>query len=232
MESNSKMMNDTCNNSSLYGYHNIIPRTREERRNLTDKVALEKSRLNQRVGYAARIHQANAPMHTSELTSCVTGGAGYLSNADRFHTDTAGEEYQRRMQQIEKQKRIDEFKRNQVFQRDEERFRISQEAKIKEEEYWQKLRDDGLKAKKNQSMTSYDILSLEYNPTIHGEYQKYKDDMIKYRAILRAKALVENGDTRVPYNIINGTSRHAIEVPPVVQKPNSIVEYNTRHAHR
>lgn len=81
---------------------------------MKDKVALERGRINQRVGWQARMHNANAPEHSSLLTSCVTGAAGYLSNADRFHTDTVGEEYAQRQEQIKKKQAADEFRRNMV----------------------------------------------------------------------------------------------------------------------
>ena len=92
----------------------IKPKTRFERRSLKDKVALEKNRIKQRTGFAARIHNANAPETSAGLTSCVTGGAGYLSNSDRFHTDVVGEEYANRMQEMEKKKQVAEFKRKVV----------------------------------------------------------------------------------------------------------------------
>lgn len=92
----------------------IKPRTRAERRGVKDKTTLEKSRMSQRVGIQARIHQANAPPTSSGLVSCEQTGAGYLSNVDRFHSDTAGEEYLMRQQSIQKKQQITEYKRNQV----------------------------------------------------------------------------------------------------------------------
>lgn len=82
---------------------------------MKDKVALEQSRLNQRVGFEARMHRANAPSSTNALTSCAPDGAGYISNADRFHSDTSGEEYEKRLRDAERRKQIDENKRNQVY---------------------------------------------------------------------------------------------------------------------
>lgn len=91
-----------------------MPKTRAERMALKDKVSLERNRINQRVGWQARMHQQNAPEHSSLLTSCVTGSAGYISNADRFHTDTVGEEYALRQEKLKKQQAAQEFKRNMV----------------------------------------------------------------------------------------------------------------------
>lgn len=81
---------------------------------LKDKVALERNRINNRHGWQARMHQQNAPETSALLTSCPTGAAGYLSNADRFHTDVVGEEYSQRQEKIKKQQAAMDFKRNMV----------------------------------------------------------------------------------------------------------------------
>lgn len=52
-----------------------------------------------------------------------------------------------------------------------------QEKTRKEEEYYDKLREEGSKAKKNQSNVAYDILTLQYNQDEVGLQQKYMDDM-------------------------------------------------------
>lgn len=62
---------------------NIKPRTRDERRSLKDKEALEKSRIIQRVGLEAREYRRHAPTSSAALTTCTKDAAGYLSDADR-----------------------------------------------------------------------------------------------------------------------------------------------------
>ena len=52
-----------------------------------------------------------------------------------------------------------------------------EEKQKQEDEYWQKIRDDGRKAKKNQSDVAYDIMTLRYAQDVKGEEQKYKDDL-------------------------------------------------------
>lgn len=54
-----------------------------------------------------------------------------------------------------------------------------QEKARKEEEYYDKLREEGSKAKKNTSNVAYDILTLQYNQDEVGLNQKYADDMGK-----------------------------------------------------
>jgi hypothetical protein len=68
----------------------------------------------QRVGFQAKIHRENAPETSAGLVTCVDGGAGYLSNADRFHSDTCGEELAHRQEQMRKKQAAIEFRKNQV----------------------------------------------------------------------------------------------------------------------
>jgi hypothetical protein len=46
------------------------------------------------------MHKENSHETSAGLVSCVENGAGYISNADRFHTDTSGEEFLRRNEQL------------------------------------------------------------------------------------------------------------------------------------
>jgi hypothetical protein len=204
---------------SLYGFRSIRARTRNERYALKDKVALEKSRLNQRSGWQARLHQMNAPEHTSGLTSCRENDAGYLSNSDRFHSDVAGEELEVRIHEMDKRHRALDYKKNQQLTREEERWKKMEEYSKQDDEYWQKVRDEGIKAKKNQSKVAYDITTLIYNNNVSGEDQKYVDDMVRYRAQARTRNLVILGDSRAPYNIISGGERYLPPAPVAVAKP-------------
>jgi hypothetical protein len=92
-----------------------------------------------------------------------------------------------------------------------------------EEEYWQKVRDEGNKAQKNQSLVAYDILTLQYANNTDGEQQKYCDDVVRFKAAMRSASLVEKGDTRVGYNIISGGERPPIRYPQPIQKPTSLM---------
>jgi hypothetical protein len=60
------------------------------------------------------MHQNNAPENSAGLTACIEGGAGYITNSDRFHTDTSGEEYAHRQQVIEKKKQVETLRREVV----------------------------------------------------------------------------------------------------------------------
>lgn len=208
---------------SAFGFRNIRAKTRGERRGMRDKVALERSRLMERSGWQARMHQKNAPETTAGLTSCRAGDEGYLSNAERFHSDTAGEEYAERMKDATKRQQSSVFKREKARVREEARWENTERAQSEVEQRMQVLREnpdsDGIYrgAKKNLSNVAYDITNLQYKQDTAGEGQKYFDDMVRYRAQQRTRALVVLGDSRVPYNILNGDDR---SLPP---KPNTVV---------
>ena len=77
--------------------------SRSERLALKDKVALEKDRLWKRTGWQARLYRENAPRHGSMgLTAMEPNAAGFLADADRFHSDVSGEEYLSRMKKYVK----------------------------------------------------------------------------------------------------------------------------------
>lgn len=61
------------------------------------------------------MHQKNAPETSAGLTACAEDGAGYLPNAERFHTDTSGEEFALRQQVIERRRQAENFRREQVL---------------------------------------------------------------------------------------------------------------------
>lgn len=208
---------------SAFGFRAIIPKSRLERKQMKDKVALEKGRLDRRVGHEARVHQANAPDGGSAgLVTCPEGAAGYISNSDRFHTDTSGEEYQNRMANYQRNQQSIAYRRNQTLAREETRWNRDEQKEKTEKQRWEELRENGSKSRKNVSAVAYDITSLSYKQNIAGVGQKYVDDMVRYRASLRTHKLAIQSDTRAPYNIINGGPRYVPEMPPEVPFPDNL----------
>jgi hypothetical protein len=182
-------------------------------------VLIEKGRIDQRVGWQAKLQRENAPATSAGLTTCPEGAAGYISNSDRFHSDTAGEEYDLRMEKLRREKQAVEFRSRQSQEREEARWSREDEVKSDEKAYWERVRSDGLKAKKNQSAVAYDITSMVYKQDVQGAMQKHLDEMVRYRARLRMHNLAVLADTRVEYNIINGGPRYIPPVPERVQEP-------------
>ena len=165
------------------------------------------------------MQRENAPETSAGLTTCVVGGAGYLSNADRFHSDTESEELAQRQQAVVRKQQAIEFRRNQSVEREDNRWRRIEEKQQQDAEKWNRLRESGTKSGKNQSSAAYDITNLQYHDNDDGKQQKYVDDMVRYRAQLRTRDLVVQGDSRVSYNIISGDDRSLPKVPEPVARP-------------
>ena len=114
---------------SANGFRNILPMTRSERRSQRDKVALEKDRLMKRTGLAARMHRENAPRTSDGLVVPEANAAGFCSDADRFHTDVAGEEFLKRRARYEREQTNYASKREGRVKQEEQRWAALQEEK-------------------------------------------------------------------------------------------------------
>ena len=107
---------------------------------------------------------------------------------------------------------------------DEDRWAKNEALQNEEEAKLQRMRDNpsimGYRSsKKNQSNVAYDITNLQYKQDTTGEAQQYYDNMVRYRAQARTRALVVLGDSRVPYNILNGDQRELPPRPSEVARP-------------
>lgn len=212
---------------SAWGFRNIKAKSRLERKTTKDKVALERSRLMARSGWQARMHQKNCPETTAGLTQCRAGDEGFMSDSERFHSDVAGEEFRVRAEKYKKLKEAQIFKRDRARERDEKRWADNEKYQNDEEAKLQRMREnpnvDAYRtAKKNQSNVAYDITNLQYKQDTTGEAQQYFDNMVRYRAQARTRALVVLGDSRVPYNILNGDQRALPPKPIPVFKPECV----------
>jgi len=209
---------------SAFGFRNIRAKSRTERKGMKDKVALERSRLMERSGWQARMHQKNAPETTAGLTSCRPGDEGYLSNSDRFHSDTVGEQLLEREEEARKRQAAHVFRRENARKRDESRWEKTELMQHTQEERIQRIREDPTLMpfrgpKKNVSNVAYDITNLQYKQDTNGEAQQYYDNMVRYRAQARTRALVVLGGSRAPYDILNGHERTLPSKPNEVQRP-------------
>ncbi|KAG5185296.1 hypothetical protein JKP88DRAFT_269660 [Tribonema minus] len=178
--------------------------TRAEQLATKDKVALEKQRLFNRAGRAAREYRDNLPPEGVSLTEAHPGAAGFIADADRFHTDVVGEELVRRTAEHERRQQIVDHRRRQKQDREENRWTEMRERQARDEERWGALREEGVKAKKNASGIPYDMISLTYRKGADGARLRHDDALTQHRAALRSNQLSRLGDGRSGYNIISG----------------------------
>ena len=210
---------------SANGFRNILPMTRAERRSQRDKVALEKDRLMKRTGLAARMHRENAPRTSDGLVVPEANAAGFCSDADRFHTDVAGEEFLKRRARYEREQTNYASKREGRVRQEEQRWAQLQEEKQNEDAYWSNQREIGVKDKKNKSSVPYDALTLQYAPGLDGERLRLHDDKIRYRAALRSRNLQTKGESRCGYDILNGRDKPDLRLPEEPQPQRELAEH-------
>jgi len=196
------------------GFKNVAPRTRHERRAVLDKESLEKSRLAER----REGHQRFEAHY--KVTGDTEGAPGYITEADRFYTDTAGTEKMKRDEYLRAKEMNYVNRRNQATEREDRRWKHMEEQKQAEEERWNQLREDGSKARRNNSSVPYNPLTLRYNDGKDGERLRYADAEIKHRAALRAENLHKHDSAG--YNPINGENSYKIVVPP---QPDPMPDY-------
>eukprot|EP00968_Pinguiococcus_pyrenoidosus_P026215 scaffold7063_cov351-Pinguiococcus_pyrenoidosus.AAC.5 len=200
------------------GFRNIRALTRAERRAQTDKVALEKGRLLARTGASARMYKQNLPDWEMGLTAAKPGAAGWLSDADRFHTDVSGEAFLERKREFSRKQEQYQRRRVNAAEREEARWKRLEEQKSREAERVAYMRLTGSKAKKNTSKIPYDVITLAYDDNLDGERQRYSDDRVRYRSQLRAINLQKHGGTRAGYNILSGQDIPETDAPPEPQR--------------
>jgi hypothetical protein len=140
-----------------------------------------------------------------------------MGDADRFHTDVAGEERRRRDQAgLAQQNRL-LAKRDAALARDEKRWEgMANEAKAEEDRMHRK-RELGLASKKNAPSLPFNPITLEYAGNYSGGMLQHQDNMVKYRSALRTHNLYTraNGD----FNPITGEERRDVAPPQKPQTP-------------
>ena len=78
------------------------------------------------------MYRENAPQNPSDLLVLQPNAAGFLADADRFHSDTAGEEYLERKAKYERKQDIFNTTRQRRAAAEEERWKKIEEGLIQE----------------------------------------------------------------------------------------------------
>ncbi len=191
--------------SRMSGFRAVQPETRADRAAKQDKTTLEKSRLCQRREKFVRYEDIGNPAEMGP------GAVGYLADADRFHSDTAGEEKMVRDREIQRRDEIYERKRNNFLDREENRWSNMEGERTMQQKKLEVLQNS-TKGTRNHSSVAYDCVTLEYHATPAGMQQHFEDDMARYRAGVRTEKLhrYSSGDG---YNPITGEELRPLRLP-------------------
>jgi len=171
-----------------------------------DKETLEKQRLKARTGGYHKYDEFQT------IVGFEDGTPGFQTEAQRFDTDAAGEEQRLRQAQYAGKEKLYTRRRQEAVDRDEVRWQKDMDTKQAEKEKWEHYRDAKLFGKKNIGSVPYNQITLQYNDGRDGESLRYEDDMIKWRAMQRARRLQQKmmGDNADP---ITGLPQVLIQVP-------------------
>eukprot|EP00164_Ancoracysta_twista_P004772 GFYU01006462.1.p1 GENE.GFYU01006462.1~~GFYU01006462.1.p1 ORF type:complete len:214 (-),score=68.13 GFYU01006462.1:126-767(-) len=169
-------------------FRNVRPRGRNERRQNFNRDVLEKARLgSRREGF----HRYDDPGNVVTMDSNPMV-PGFMSESDRFHTDTAGEEKRRREQYLQKYDEMIDHKRERALQREEDRWHKLEDEARAEQERADSLKNT-LKAKNNENSVPYNPITQRYDDGDDGDKLKRQDEYLRYRADVRAHYLFTKG---------------------------------------
>eukprot|EP00297_Palpitomonas_bilix_P018238 CAMPEP_0113880274 /NCGR_PEP_ID=MMETSP0780_2-20120614/7694_1 /TAXON_ID=652834 /ORGANISM="Palpitomonas bilix" /LENGTH=191 /DNA_ID=CAMNT_0000866931 /DNA_START=216 /DNA_END=791 /DNA_ORIENTATION=- /assembly_acc=CAM_ASM_000599 len=187
--------------------------TRAERKQIKDKTTLEKARLAQRKECYQRYEDIGNPVEPTSQS------VGYMSDANRFHTDTAGE--QKRLREVERSRASEKHThmRDQRAHREDERWKTMEKIDKKEEARLTAHLDD--KRKRNAPSVAYNPLTLQYNDGKDGMRQKYDDDVMRYRAGVRTHNLSTKASS-TGFNPVTHEPVKTFDAPNRPAKPSGI----------
>jgi len=193
-------------------FANVMPRTREEREADKDKDGLEKLRLQDRKGGHYKFHgSANPIMPYKDSLS-------YIEESERFSTDAAAEEYDRRQRKLMEKEEYYERRRAATYAREETRW-----DKIEQDHQYNTFRQNDLKnkdlAQRNQSSVAYNPITLKYDDSYNGQVLQYNDQTIRFKAANRAQLIYQRQSSQ-DYDVISGKPRpERVKIPAVPEKP-------------
>ena len=152
-------------------FNNIQPRTREQRASLKNKEKIEEKFIQERNG--EYLHNTeNAKVFASDTKS-----THYITETDRFDRDYLNEQKKDKGVKIEKLGKQIEKKRDEMIEREGNRWKLMEEEKKREDDKLLSIQQNHLIGKKNFSSAAYNPISLEYDKNKPGEMLKYQDEL-------------------------------------------------------
>ncbi|KAG6954924.1 hypothetical protein JG688_00012127 [Phytophthora aleatoria] len=199
--------NKMSESAAVREFNNIPARTREQREAVCDKEQREKERLRARKEGFVRVDTSAAG---SAMLVYTPQSQGFMSDADRFHSDTAGEERVAREEARARARIQQERRRHETVNRDVRRWVAMDAASAEEKRRLEALRASGSKARRNKGGEPFNPITLKYNDGNDGERLQAADTAIKQRAMLRAQNL-QYHNSREGINPITGESVRRIQ---------------------
>ncbi|CAK87283.1 unnamed protein product (macronuclear) [Paramecium tetraurelia] len=183
---------------------NIQPRTREQREAQRDKDLIEKTRIDQRVGYEARGLGVGNLIHQAPPQSSL-----YVPENERFDKDFAIADKRQREMQLQQKEQVIEKKRIEGLDRETKKWEYQEKQEQKDQQKLINHTQALTQGKRNQNGLAYNPITLQYDKTQQGNILKEQDDQAKVRQYVRAQNLDQRGNAG--FNILTGESRNGVD---------------------
>jgi hypothetical protein len=167
---------------------------RSQRRN---RDAIEKSML--------RARNSNFERHGEEIENpflIERGTPSFMSDADRYHTNVAGEARLQRQAARERRDLAHEHLRMERLERDDRRWQKMDSQVRSQEGYLHQLRKTGMKTRKNISGAAFNPITLKINEDGNGAALREMDLMVRQRAMHRTIKMASRSNST--YDPITG----------------------------
>jgi len=145
------------------------------------------------------------------------GSLGYISEAERFITDTAGVAKVERDAEIAKKEQILYNKRTNSALREEKRWRTIEIEEQMDQKRQEDEREHSTYSRSNKTSMPYNPINLEYCAGRDGECLRYSDEALNYRISVRAEHLQRRNNGG--YDPITGEAMQRVQVPNPPKAP-------------
>ena len=105
-----------------------------------------------------------------------------------------------------------EKKREDMIEREGQRWKLMDEEKKKEEERLTAIRENHTVGKKNFNSAAYNPITLDYDKSKSGDILKEKDEHYEHMSKVRSKNIDDKSNSK--FNILTGEERMGIKITP------------------
>merc|ERR1712195_126237 len=174
---------------SAFGFKNVRPVGREERKAANDKESIEKQRLRDR---REEYFQFEEPLarNLGGVSAANPGTVGWVPEAERFNNDSAGMLKSDQAAERQGQENFYDARRDSNVKREQRNAEI--EAQCAES-----------RSRKNAGSAPFDMLTLQYHDTPAGEQLADADQGARDRALGRQASMYDNAN-RSGFNPLTG----------------------------
>merc|ERR1711865_403094 len=185
---------------SAFGFKNVRPIGREERKAANDKESIEKQRLRERREEYCQYEEPLA-RNLGGVSAANPGTVGWVPEAERFNSDSAGLLKVNQAAERQAQENFYDARRDSNVRREETRWESMEDQERRNAEIEAECAES--RSRKNAGSAPFDMLTLQYHDTEAGEQLAAADQGARDRAVGRQHAMYDNAN-RSGFNPLTG----------------------------